>query len=82
MQGYTKYTSNMETHRNYMTLHRNDIDGSQLYWAMEDQFVKISDTEKVGTEKLFKISSADKTLLENFMEVKAKHDLFSRSSVD
>nr|DAT90277.1 MAG TPA: major capsid protein [Caudoviricetes sp.] len=81
-QGYTKYQSNMETHRNYMTLHRNDIDGSQAYWANEDVFLKISDTEKAGSERLFTMSSAEKTLLENYLEVKNKHDLFARSNVD
>lgn len=81
-QGYTKYQSNMETHRNFMTLHRNDIDASQAYLANEDVFLKISDTEKHGSEKLFKMDGMEKVLLENFMEVKSKHDLFARSNVD
>lgn len=81
-QGYTKYQSNMETHRNYMTLHRNDIDASQAYLANEDVFLKISDTETHGSERLFKMSSMEKTLIENFLEAKAKHDLWAESNVD
>lgn len=78
----TKYQSNMEVHRNYLTLHRNDIDASQAYLANEDVFLKISDTETKGSEKLFTMTSMEKTLIENFLEVKAKHDLWARSSVD
>lgn len=81
-QGYTKYQSNMETHRNYMTLHRNDIDASQAYLANEDVFLKISDTETHGSERLFTMSSMEKILLENFLAVKNQHDLFARSNVD
>ena len=65
-----------------MTLHRNDIDASQAYLANEDVFLKVADTEKHGSEKLFKMDGAEKVLLENFMEVKSKHDLFARSNVD
>lgn len=72
----------METHRNYMTLHRNDIDASQAYLANEDVFLKISDTETHGSERLFTMTSMEKTLLENFLAVKNQHDLFARSNVD
>lgn len=72
----------METHRNYITLHRNDIDASQAYLANEDVFLKISDTEVHGSERLFKMSSMEQTLIENFLSVKNKHDLFARSNVD
>lgn len=72
----------METHRNFLTLHRNDIDASQAYLANEDVFLKISDTEVHGSERLFKMDGAEKVLLDNFLEVKSKHDLFARSNVD
>ena len=80
--GTTKYQSNMETHRNYMTLHRNDADASQAYLANEDVFLKISDTETHGSERLFTMTSMEKNLLENFLSVKNQHDLFARSNVD
>lgn len=80
--GTTKYQSNMECHRNYMTLHRNDIDASSAYLANEDVFLKISDTEVKNSEKLFTMTSMEKTLIENFMEAKAKHELWARSNVD
>jgi hypothetical protein len=40
---YTKWQSNVEKHRGYISTHRADASYSALYAAMEDVFVKIAE---------------------------------------
>ena len=42
-EGYTKFQSNVEKMRGYITTHRVDAAYSALYAAHEDVFVKISE---------------------------------------
>ena len=43
--GYTKYQSNLEKHRTWLTEHRCDVDMSSRYAAHEAQFIKIAKGE-------------------------------------
>lgn len=82
--GFTKYQSNIEKHRNWITEHRNDISYSARYAQMEDQFIKISQGEGTGElkEKIFKLNKMEKDLLDNFQTVKNNHLLWGKTTMD
>lgn len=73
--GYTKYQSNIEKHRQWITEHRNDIAYSSRYAQMEDQFIKISQGDGAGElkEKIFKLNKMEKDLFDGFQTVKNNH---------
>jgi len=83
-EGYTKYQSNMEKHRNYITLHRVDDKFSALYANLEDVFVKVAGNDSKGDikEKMYKMTTVEQSLLENFMHVKNTGLLFNKCNVD
>lgn len=82
--GFTKYQSNIEKHRNWLTEHRNDISYSSRYAQMEDQFIKISKGEGTGEikEKIFKLNKMEKDLFDNFQTVKNNHLLWGKTTMD
>jgi hypothetical protein len=82
--GYTKYQSNIEKHRNWITEHRNDISFSSRYAIMEDQFIKIAQGEGTGEmkEKLFKLNKMEKDLLASFQQVKNNALLWQKTTMD
>ena len=83
-EGYTKYQSNIEKHRNWITEHRNDISYSSRYAQMEDQFIKIAQGDGAGElkEKVFKLNRMEKDLLENFHTAKNNHLLWGKTTMD
>lgn len=82
--GFTKYQSNIEKHRNYLTEHRNDISFSARYAQMEDKFIKIAKGEGTGElkEKLFKLNTAEKDLLDSFSVSKNNALLWQKTTMD
>lgn len=83
-EGFTKYQSNIEKHRQWITEHRNDISYSSRYAQMEDQFIKIAQGEGTGElkEKIFKLNKMEKDLLDNFHTVKNNHLLWGKTTMD
>ena len=79
-EGYVKYQSNIERHRNYITTHRVDDNYSALYAAHEDQFIKVAEGKDQGslTETIYKMDKKEKVLLDNFLYVR-NNGLNSRS---
>jgi hypothetical protein len=80
-EGYSKYQSSIETHRNYITCHRCDVDWSSLYAATEDMFVSIGDSEE-KKEVMYKLKKVEKDLLDNFLFVRNSGCLFNKTNVD
>lgn len=82
--GFTKYQSNIEKHRSWITEHRNDISYSSRYAALEDQFIKIAngDAGSATKEKIFKLNKMEKDLLTNFNQVKNNHLLWGKTTMD
>lgn len=82
--GYTKYQSNIEKHRQWITEHRNDISYSARYAQMEDQFIKIAEGDGAGVlnEKIFKLNKMEKDLLDNFQMVKNNGLLWQKTTMD
>jgi len=83
-EGFTKYQSNIEKHRQWITEHRNDISYSSRYAQMEDQFIKIAQGDGTGElkEKLFKLNKMEKDLLDNFHTVKNNALLWQKTTMD
>jgi hypothetical protein len=77
--GFTKYQSNVEKHRQWITEHRNDISLSARYAQMEDQFIKVTSEKE---EQIFKLNKAEKDLLDNFQVVKNNHLLQGKTTMD
>ena len=83
-EGYTKFQSNVEKMRGYITTHRVDAAYSALYAAHEDVFVKISEGKDQGsmTETIYKMDKVEKNLLDNFLAARNQSLLFSKGNVD
>ena len=83
-EGYTKYQSNMEKHRNYIALHRNDIAFSAQYAAMEDIFISIGKGDGNGAmkETIFKMNKKEKDVLESFLFARNNALLFGKCNFD
>lgn len=83
-EGYVKYQSNIERHRNYISTHRCDDSYSALYAAHEDQFIAIGEGKNQGdySETIYKMTKKEKNLLENFLWVRNNGLLFNKCNVD
>lgn len=83
-EGYIKYQSNIEKHRNYITTHRVDDSYSALYAAHEDKFISIAEGKNQGdlTETIYKMDKKEKVLLDNFLYVRNNGLLFNKCNVD
>jgi hypothetical protein len=83
-EGYTKYQSNIERHRNYISTHRNDVSFSSQFAALEDVFIDIGKNKGKGTstETIYKMKKKELELLENFMYVRNNALLFGKTNVD
>lgn len=67
-EGYSKFMSSWEKHRNAMTTFRADISWSSLYAAQENMFLKVADDrDATKTEGVFKMLKKEKELMESFM---------------
>lgn len=83
-EGYTKWQSNVEKHRGYISTHRADASYSAQYAALEDVFVKIAKGKNEGnmTETFYKMDTVQKNLLETFLTMRNQGCLFSKGNVD
>lgn len=83
-EGYTKYQSNIERHRNHISTHRNDITYSSLYAMMEDVYIDLGKNKGKGssTETLYTMEKKEKELLDNFLRARNEALLFGKSNVD
>jgi hypothetical protein len=82
--GFTKYQSNVEVHKNWISEHRVDIDYSQRYALMEDTFVKISKGEGTGDykEAIFRFPKVNEILLNSFLEARNNALLWGKGTMD
>lgn len=83
-EGYVKYQSNIEKHRNFITTHRVDDSYSALYAAHENVFISIAEGKDTGSlkETLYKMDKKEKVLLDNFLYVRNNGLLFNKCNVD
>lgn len=81
-EGYTKSQSNVELHRNWITTHRNDITFSAQYAALEDVYIDLSNGKPSKTQKIYKMKSVEKELLDSFLESRNNALLLQKGNVD
>lgn len=66
-EGYSKFQSQTERHRNFMTTFRADTSWSSLYAIQEDVFLKIADDKDATKgEGIYKMKKKEKELLDTF----------------
>lgn len=83
-EGYSKFQSNIEKHRNWITTHRVDASRTSLMGALEHVFVNVKEGKSKDqmTEKLYKMDTIENRLLENFLFVRDSGNLFNKTNVD
>ena len=81
---FTKYQSNIEKMRNFMTLFRVDENYSDRYKLMEDTLIKISEGKDAGclSEKIYAMDPMTKVLTDNFMQAREQMLLMSKTNID
>lgn len=78
-RGYTKYTSNTEQHRNWMSRHRASETVSADYKIKEDVYLEIAKKDK---KEYFKMQQHEIDCLNTFMIAKNNSCLFSETNFD
>ncbi len=78
-RGYTKYTSNTETHRNYMSRHRASESVSADFKIKEKVYLELA--KKDGKE-YFKLHSHEKDCLDTFMYARNNNQIFGETNFD
>lgn len=78
-RGFTKYMSNMEKHRNYLSRHRASVDWSADFAIREE--VYIADGKK-GKETFYKMNKKEKEALDHYMFSRENNILFGESNFD
>lgn len=67
-EGYSKFQSQMEKHRNFMTTFRADASWSSLFAIQENVFMSIADDkDATKSEGVYKMLKKEKELLDTFM---------------
>ena len=79
-EGYTKYTSNTEKFRGYISTHRCDVDYSAMYKPMEEYFITIGKGK--DDDPVYKLPKCEKVLVENFLQVREGKQAWGKSNVD
>ncbi len=78
-RGYTKYLSNTETHKNWLSRHRASESVSADYNIREDVYLQLS--KKSGVE-YYKMHKYEKDALDTFMMARNNSMLFSETNFD
>ena len=82
-EGYSKFQSQTERHRNFMTTFRADASWSSLYALQEDVFMSIcDDKDKTKSEGVYKMLKKEKELLDTFMYAMNTGLTFNKGNID
>lgn len=82
-EGYSKFQSQMELHRNYMTTFRADASWSSLYAIQENVFMSIADDkDATKSEGIYKMLKKEKELLDTFMYAMNTGLLLNKGNID
>lgn len=80
---YSKFQSQTELHRNFMTTFRADISWSALYALQENVFMKVCDDKDPGkTEGVYKMLKKEKELLDTFVYAMNSGLTFNKGNID
>lgn len=78
-RGFTKYMSNTEMHRNYMSRHRASESVSADYAIRESVYLEVA---KKGNVEYYKMHQYEKDCLDTFMLAKNNAGIFSETNFD
>ena len=82
-RGYTKFVSNTETHRNYLSRHRASVDFSSDYARQEDFYIETSKGKgKDKTAEYFKMSKKEKECMDHFLNSREQSCIFGITNYD
>jgi len=80
-RGYTKFHSNAETHRNYISRHRASVDWSADFAMGEEIFIQQAKGEKDSAE-FFKMNKKEKECVDHFLITREQSCIFSLTNYD
>jgi len=80
-RGYTKWVSNTETHRNYISRQRASTDWSGDFGMQEDVFIQISKNSKDAASYL-KMTKKEKECMDTFLLSREQNCIFSETNYD
>jgi hypothetical protein len=80
-RGYTKFISNTETHRNFISRHRAGVDWSADYAIREELYIEMGKGKKED-RTYFKLNKKEKECLDHFLASREASNLFSISNFD
>ena len=82
-EGYSKFQSQTERHRNFMTTFRADTSWSSLYAIQEHVFMSIADDkDQSKSEGVYKMLKKEKELLDTFMYAMNTGMLLNKGNID
>lgn len=82
-EGYSKFQSSFEKHRNFMTTFRHDASWSSLYAIQENVFMRICDDKDKSKETgVYKMLKKEKELLDTFMYSVNTGLLLNKGNID
>ena len=82
-EGYSKYTSNIERYKGYITRHRYEINVSSEYAMKEDYFLKLSKEEGAyKQEAMYSMSDKQQILLNTTLAGMNASNLLAKTNMD
>lgn len=82
-EGYSKFQSQVERHRNFMTTFRADTSWSSLFAIQENVFMSIADDkDATKSEGVYKMLKKEKELLDTFMYSMNTGLAFNKTNID
>ena len=82
-EGYSKFQSQTERHRNFMTTFRADASWSSLFAIQENVFMSIADDkDQTKSEGVYKMLKKEKELLDTFMYAMNTGLLLNKGNID
>lgn len=82
-EGYSKFQSQVERHRNFMTTFRSDTSWSSLFAIQENVFMSIADDkDATKSEGVYKMLKKEKELLDTFMYSMNTGLAFNKTNID
>lgn len=82
-RGYTKWTSNSEKHRNYLSRHRASVDWSMDFARQEDIFIETAKGKGADkTSEYYKMNKKEKECMDHFLLSREQHCIFGQTNYD
>ena len=80
-RGYTKWVSNTETHRNYISRQRASVDWSGDFAIQEEIFIKTGKDNK-SSASYYKMNKKEKECMDTFLLSREQNCIFSETNYD